>query len=101
MSPSVLAAFFLYLYLKRLKFSGLAVFFGAISWGFSPFILTWGEEQVITPYAVVWLPLALYAIEGLRQKKPNLRGPSFGLIAVSVAASLLAGFIQLSLYLVV
>ena len=101
LAPSILACFFMYLYLKRLKLSQLAAFFGAISWGFSPFILTWGEEQVITPYAVVWLPLALFGIEGLRQKKPNLQRISFGLIAVSVAASLLAGFIQLSLYLVV
>jgi len=99
MAPSVLAAFFMYLYLKRLKLSELAAFFGAISWGFSPFILTWGEEQVITPYAVIWLPLALYGIEGLKQKKPNVQRLSLGLIAFSVAASLLAGFIQLSFYL--
>lgn len=100
-APSVLAAFFMYLYLKRLKLSGLAAFFGAISWGFSPFILTWGEEQVITPYAVAWLPLALFGIEGLKQTKPNLRRLSLGLIALSVAGSLLAGFIQLSFYLAV
>jgi hypothetical protein len=99
-APSILAAFFMFLYLKRLKLSELAAFFGAVSWGFSPFILTWGEEQVITPYAVVWLPLALFGIEGLRQNNLNLHKLSFGLIAVSVAASLFAGFIQLSLYLV-
>lgn len=101
LSPSILAAFFMYLYLKRLKLSQLAAIFGALSWGFGPFILTWGEEQIITPHAVLWLPLALYGVEGLATGSQRVRRFSFGLIAASVAASLLAGFIQLSLYLLV
>lgn len=93
-TPMILASFFTYLYLRNLPFviletrrvdrisngilslrsrmtnkgiglSNLAVFFGAVTFGFSPFILTWGEEVVMSPHSIVWMPLILYAIDRL------------------------------------
>lgn len=84
-APMILAAFFTFLYLKNSKpfdcaftltmirhrneqdkLSGMAAFFGALTFGFSPFILTWGEEVVMSPHSIVWLPLILFSIERFR-----------------------------------
>src|SRR3972149_6408866 len=71
-TPMILASFFTFLYLRNINFrnpddsiglSTLASLFGAITFGFSPFILTWGEEVVMAPHSILWLPLILWAIE--------------------------------------
>ncbi|MEX2027886.1 MAG: YfhO family protein [Candidatus Curtissbacteria bacterium] len=96
-SPSLLAAFFTYLYLRHLGLSKISGFFGALGFGFSPFILVWGEEQVITPHSVIWLPLIFFAVERfLSGKRKRL---SFALISLSVACSIFAGFIQTTIYM--
>lgn len=95
-SPGILAAFFTYLFLKNRKLSMISSIFGAVTFGFSPFILTWGEEVVMSPHSIIWLPLILLGIDrfGETQERKYL-----GLIAVSSAFSFLAGYMQTSIYL--
>ncbi len=104
-SPLVLGSFFMFIYLRNLKLSILAAFFGGLSFGFSPFILTWGEEQVITPHTIIWLPLVLYCVDKLIEidtvKRILFRKFCFLAISFSVAFSVFAGFIQLSIYMLV
>ncbi len=104
-SPLVLGSFFMFIYLRNLKLSILAAFFGGLSFGFSPFILTWGEEQVITPHTIIWLPLVLYCVDKLIEidtvKRILFRKFCFLAISFSVAFSVFAGFIQLTIYMLV
>ena len=102
-TPTILASFFTFLFLRNLpagkaglKLSKLASLFGAITFGFSPFILTWGEEVVMSPHSIVWLPLILYAIDRYIEvsKKSYL-----AIIALATAFSLFGGYIQTSIYL--
>ena len=95
-TPMILASFFTFLYLKNLKLSKLAAFFGAMTFGFSPFILTWGEEVVMAPHSIVWLPLVLFSVDkylGNRHKK------YLAIISLSTAFSLFGGYMQTTIYL--
>lgn len=96
LTPMILGSFFAYLYLKNLKLSKVASFFGAFSFGFSPFILTWGEEVVMSPHSIVWLPLILFSVDKflIESKRKYL-----AIIAIAFAASLLGGYMQTTIYL--
>lgn len=94
--PAVLAAFFTFLFLKNRKFSYIASIFGALTFGFSPFILTWGEEVVMSPHSIIYLPLILFGIDRFFETKSK---KYLGLVVVSSAFSLLAGYMQTSIYL--
>ena len=101
-SPSVFGSFFAFLYIRNLGLSRIASFFGAMSFGFSPFILTWGEEQVNTPHTIIWLPLILLCVDKLLDVKGRFNRADklyFTLISFSVAFSVFAGFIQTTIYL--
>ena len=135
-TPSILAAFFTFLYLRALKpfdsaqgqISKVASFFGALTFGFSPFILTWGEEVVMSPHSIVWLPLILFAIEkyldsstrhpgvatttiGSDTSNRFYRSPAspdslqndkkvyLAIIALSTAFSFFGGYMQTSIYM--
>ncbi|MBI2326932.1 YfhO family protein [Candidatus Curtissbacteria bacterium] len=130
-TPTILGAFFMYLFLRNLsnnvilgsettpesamkkdsgqarmtikkksdgKLSMLASIFGAITFGFSPFILTWGEEVVMSPHSVVWLPLILWAIDKFLATD---RRQYLALISLGVGASLLGGYMQTTIYLLI
>ena len=97
-TPTILASFFTFIYLRNLNVSPVAAVFGAITFGFSPFILTWGEEQVNTPHTIIWLPLVFYSIDRFLKTKNTL---FLGIIAFSVAFSVFAGFIQLTMYMLI
>ncbi|OGD85441.1 hypothetical protein A2696_02445 [Candidatus Curtissbacteria bacterium RIFCSPHIGHO2_01_FULL_41_13] len=137
-TPMILAAFFTFLYLKNLKpfdsaftltmirhrneqgkLSGMAAFFGALTFGFSPFILTWGEEVVMSVHSIIWLPLILFAIEKFLTSP--LRHPErsegstlldrllrfarndkrlyLAVIALSTSFSFFGGYMQTTIYL--
>lgn len=97
-TPMIMAGFFAFLYFRNLKLVTLASFFGAFSFGFSPFILTWGEEVVMAPHSIVWLPLILFSVDKFLEKG----GKKFlALIAISTAASLLGGYMQTTIYLLI
>ncbi len=101
-TPMILGAFFMFLYLSNLKLSKIPSFFGALAFGFSPFILSWGEEQIITPHSVIWLPLILLCIDKVGgfnlTKNPRLRKLALLTISLSVAFSVFAGFVQTTIY---
>lgn len=134
-SPAILASFFTYLFLKNLpagkagrKLSAVSSIFGALTFGFCPFILTWGEEVVMSPHSIIWLPLILYAIDKyavsyFRHPEPALAGEGsvslrlskrffagvqndsakryLVLISLPTAFSLLGGYMQTSIYMFV
>lgn len=94
-SPYILAALFMYLFLKNLKLAGLAASFGALFFAFSPIMLAWNEEVIVGVHVIAWLPLTLYAIDKFQatQSKKYLV-----LIAISEALSLFAGHLQIWAY---
>ncbi|MCR4324742.1 MAG: YfhO family protein [Candidatus Curtissbacteria bacterium] len=121
-TPTILASFFMFLYLRSLKLVKIAAIFGALTFGFSPFILTWGEEVVMSPHSILWLPLILLAIERfdlLSSRHPERSEGSqtstirnrllrsarndkkwyLLIISLSTAFSFLAGYMQTSIYL--
>ena len=96
LSSTILASFFTFLYLRSIKLSKIASTFGAITFGFSPFILTWGEEVVMSPHSIVWLPLILFGVEKwvIGSKKWSLL-----IVGLATAATFLAGYMQTTIYL--
>lgn len=98
LTPTILASLFTFLYLRNLKLSKLASLFGAITFGFSPFILTWGEEVVMSPHSIVWLPLILLGIDRFRESG---EGKFLVLIALALATSFLSGYMQTTIYVVI
>jgi len=95
-TPTILASFFTFLFLRNLKLSKLASLFGALAFGFSPFIITWGEEVVMSPHSIVWLPLILFSIDRYLARGNN---KFLALISLSLAASFFGGYIQTTIYL--
>ena len=90
LSSSVLAAFFTYLFLRRLKASEYASVFGGIIFAFSSYMVVWIEYGNIG-HTLVFLPIALYFTDQILAK---INHKTFvGLITVLVL-SILAGYIQ-------
>jgi len=94
-TPMILGAFFTFLYLRNLKLSSAASYFGAFAFGFSPFVLTWGEEVVMSPHSIIWLPLILFAIDKYLQTNHK---KFLVLVSLATAFSLLGGYMQTSIY---
>lgn len=95
LTPSIIAAFFTFQYLRNLKIAPIASTFGALIFGFSPYLIVWGEEVVMTPHSIIYMPLALLAVDKLRNKFDRFY---FSALAASITLSILAGYIQTSLY---
>lgn len=97
-TPYFMGAFFTYVYLKNLKLKTLAAFFGGLTFGFSPLLLTWGEEIVILPHGIIWLPLILFFVDKyLDEGKMRY----LGFLTLAFSAALFSGFIQSSIYIFV
>lgn len=96
-TPTIFASFFTFAYLRKLKLDSIASFFGALVFGFSPFIITWGEEVVMSPHSIVYLPLVLLAIDRLQSKFNHFY---FSVLVVSVCLSIFAGYLQTTIYLI-
>lgn len=97
-TPQILAAFFTFLFLKNRKLSLPASVFGALTFGFSPFILTWGEEVVMSPHSIVFLPLMLWAVDRYLDAANK---KYLAVFSVAWAFSLLGGYIQTSIYVAI
>jgi len=97
-TPTIFASFFTFAYLRNLKLDPLASFFGALVFGFSPFIITWGEEVVMSPHSIVYLPLVLLAIDKLQSKFSRFY---LFVLTASVCLSIFAGYLQTTIYLLV
>lgn len=95
MGPHFLGAFFTYIYLKNLKLKTVAALFGSLTFGFSPLMLTWGEEIVILSHSIMWIPLILFFLD----KYLDTNNPKFlGLFTIFLSTSIFAGFLQASIY---
>ena len=96
MIQPIMATLFAYLFLRFLKLHTLAAWLGAIGFGFSGFILVWSQENVVVGQAALWLPLALWGIEGFLTTKKR----TYYLMAVlALTCSFLAGFFQVTFYI--
>ena len=92
----IMAAFFMYLFLKLFKLEKGAVLLGAISFGFSGFMIVWSQENVVVGQAALWLPLCLFGIEGYIRTKKRW---CYLAAVVAHAFSFLAGFFQVTFYI--
>lgn len=96
LSAAVLAGFFTYLYLRTLKLNELSSYFGAVAFAFSATMQIWTAEIWQSTHAFLWLPLALFSIEKLlRERKIQFTI----LLGFSIAMSIMAGYIQPTIYL--
>lgn len=91
----ILSGTFMYLFLKKINLSKKASFFGAFAFALSGWMLVWIEEDLVKEHSVLWLPLILYAIEKINEKAS---AGNIVLLVFSVVSSILAGFLQLTLY---
>ena len=92
----LLAGFFTYLFLRSIKRSEFASLIGAVSFMFCGFITTWMEYATLG-YAILFLPLALFAIEKFKQEGRSIY---LFLLSASIPLSFLSGHFQISLYFI-
>ena len=90
----LLAGLFAYLFCRQLKLSQTAALLSSVAFMFCGFITVWMAYGTLS-WALLWLPLVLYAIERSFQK---LTGWGLILISFSLAASFFSGHFQTSLY---
>ena len=88
---SLLLAYWL---LSLLRLHPFAAALGAVVWTFSGFMVSEGMFDALIG-AAVWLPMALAGLELARQGRPRLGVPVTG---VALALSVLAGHVQIALY---
>lgn len=94
----VMASVFMFWWLKNREFSDLAGIFGGVVWAFSSFNLVWLEWGNVGQ-AGLYLPLALLAVDKLQVTSYKLQVRWHLALQFSLAASLLAGHWQVTLYL--
>ena len=90
----ILAGIFTFLFLRQNNLSKAASVFGAITFAFSSYMVVWLQYGIIG-HAALWLPLILFLINKNIKKFTILT--SFLLIS-SLTLSILAGYIQISIY---
>jgi uncharacterized membrane protein YfhO len=93
----LLAALFLYLYLKHLKLNKTASLLGAISFAFSGFAIAWLEWGTILN-TVLWLPLILLAADKIIEKSHVSKIKWSIVFIISLICSFFAGHIQSFFY---
>lgn len=93
----LLAAIFTYLLLRELKVSRLGSVVSAVTYMFSGFIVVWMAYGTLA-MAILFLPLALFAIEKAYNKLSFL---PLLLLTMSIPLSFFSGHFQISLYFLV
>lgn len=86
----ILAAYFTYIFLRRLNVSHSSSIFGGISFAFSSYMVVWIEYGNIG-HTLLWLPLILFFTDRLLEKV-NYKNSLY--LIVSSLLSILAGYIQ-------
>lgn len=86
---------FTYLYLRQIGLQKLSSIFGAVSFSFCAFTTVWGEYGNVG-HSLAFLPLVLFSIEKILQKQ---KWYWFVLLIISCSGSILAGYIQLTMYM--
>ena len=92
----ILAAFFMFFFLREIKLSSLASLFGGLVFAFSSYSVVWMEYGNIG-HAFLWLPLGLFFTEKII-KGGSLRNNVYLILVLLM--SILAGYIQGSFYVV-
>ena len=96
LSPFILTFIFTYLYLKNLKLSFKSAIFGALSFSFCGFMITWSQEVMTAPHSIMWLPLLLLSLDKFIETKSR----KWYLISIfSIVLSTLSGYWQTTFYL--
>lgn len=90
----LLAGLFMYLFAKTLKQSAAAALISSISFMFCGFITCWMGYATLG-YAILFLPLALFAIQKYYGQK---KSRYLFLLSVSIPMSFFSGHFQISLY---
>lgn len=90
----LLAGLFMYLYVRSLKLSEFAALIASLAFMFSGFITTWMSYQTL-PYAILFLPLSLFAIEKFYETH---KWQFFLLLTITIPLSFFSGHFQTSLY---
>ena len=91
----ILSSFFTYFFLRELKLSKISSVFGGLVFAFSSYMMVWMEYGNVG-HSIIWLPLVLLLVEKLIKKKTVV---AFLLFVFSLTSSILAGYIQTSIYL--
>lgn len=91
----LLAGIFMYLYARKLNISGGGAAISALSFMFCGFITTWMAYGTLA-YAILFLPLCLYAIESFLSTKSS---KYLIILSLGITFSFFSGHFQTSLYL--
>ncbi len=91
----ILVGWFMYLFLRSLGQSKTASLFGATGLAFSGWMISMWQEVLVLVHSFLWLPLALYASNRIWAGARRIGGI---LLALALAMSVLAGFLQMSIY---
>jgi hypothetical protein len=90
----LLAAFFMYIFMRELKISKFGALLSGISFMFAGFLTVWMAYGTLA-YAILFLPLLLFGIERYFNKQDKL---SSFIIVASLPLSFFSGHFQTSLY---
>lgn len=90
-----LAGIFMYLYMRRLSISSKGSVISALSFMFCGFITTWMAYGTLA-YAILFLPLCLYAVESFFTTKSYKH---LIILSLGITFSFFSGHFQTSLYL--
>ena len=93
----LLAGLFTYLFARSLKIINIGSLIAAISFMFSGFMTTWMGYATLG-YAILFLPLALFAIQKVFETKKFL---FFILLSLTIPLSFFSGHFQTSLYFLI
>ncbi len=98
-SQPILAALFMFLFLRNLKLDIKAVVFGSLSFAFCGFAISWMEwGNVVSVY--LWTPLLFLAIDKILGNLNKFKNLIFwlGIYSISLMTSFFAGHLQIFFY---
>lgn len=93
----LLASIFMYMFLRSIKRSEYASVIGAISFGFCGFITSWLMYGTLG-FAILFLPIALFAIEKFNETK---KWQYSLVLSLTIPLSFFSGHFQTSLYFLI
>lgn len=95
----VLSSWFTYIFLRGLDLSRRSSLLGSVFFAYSGWMISNWQEVLVTPHAILWLPLALHGSTLIWRSDSRTRG--FAYLVWALVLSVLAGFLQMSIYLYV
>ena len=98
LSAIALSLFFMYRYLRVLELNEISSYFGALAFAFGATVQIWNAEIWQSVHAFLWFPLTLFFIEKLIREGKIKYGI---LLGFSIAMSIMAGYIQPTIYLLI